>query len=107
VVHTSNDLLTPASHKRMRWRFIGYSSLFFIASITVFILAFSALRISDLKAEQAVASSAFMSQLMSIAQGSDDMDLDRVIPLFLGTLVGNRVFSCIRLDIGLTNTGYS
>ena len=100
-------MLTPASQKRMRWRFIGYSSLFFIASITVFILAFSALRISDLKAEQAVASSAFMSQLMSIAQGSDDMDLDRVIPLFLGTLVGNRVFNCIRLDIGSTNTGYS
>ena len=91
----------------MRWRFIAYSSLFLIASITVFILAFSALRISGLKADQAVASSVYMSQLMSIAESGDDMYFDKVIPLFLGTLVGNRIFSCIRLDVGPTNTGYS
>lgn len=107
MIHTSNDLLPPASQKRMRWRFIAYSSLFLIVSITIFILAFSALRISGLKAEQAVASSAYMSQLMSIAESGDDMDFDRVVPLFLGTLVGNQIFSCIRLEIDSTNTGYS
>jgi PAS domain S-box-containing protein len=103
----SSDLLTPASQKRMRWRFIAYSSLFFITSITIFILTFSALRISDLKAEQAVASSAYMSQLMSIAENSGDIYFDEVIPFFLGTLVGDRVFTCIRLEIDSTNTGYS
>ena len=89
-------------HKPMQWRFIAFSSLFFIASTTIFILTFSALRINDLKSEQAVASSTFISQLMSLAESGEE----KMIPLFLGTLVGDRIFGCIRLDIDSSNSHY-
>lgn len=102
-----SSFLTPVSQKRTRLKFIAYSSLFFIISVTVFIFAFSALRINDLKSEQAVVSSTYMSQLMFIAEGNADEDLSKLIPLFLGALVGDRVFDCIRINMSSTNSVYS
>jgi PAS domain S-box-containing protein len=107
MAHTVNNFLTPSSRKPFQWRFIAFSSLFFIAATIIFILAFSALRISDLKADQAVAASAYISQLTSIAENVDHKIQDEMITSFLGTLVGDRIFTCIRVDIGSSNTYYS
>ena len=102
-----SSFLTPVSQKRTRLKFIAYSSLFFITAVTVFIFAFSSLRINDLKSEQAVISSTYMSQLMFIAESNADVDLNKLIPLFLGALVGDRVFDCIRISMSSTSSIYS
>jgi PAS domain S-box-containing protein len=104
---STNELITSSSQKPIQWRFIAISSLFFVASTTIFILTFSALRINDLRAEQAVSTSTYLSQLKSIAENADDEIFDKMITSFLGTLVSHRAFTCISIDALWSNTTYS
>jgi len=104
---SSSELITSPSSKPIQWRFIAFSSLFFIASTMIFILTFSVLRVNDLRAEQAVNASIYLSQLKSIAENVDDEILDNMITSFLGTLVNDRAFTCISITALWTNKIYS
>jgi len=107
MIEPRHELTAPASLRSARGRFVILSSLFFIAATLVFIVVFSVLRINLIKAEQATAASAFISELTSIVERTQDKALDEVTGAFLGTLVGGRVFSCISLRIDTMNRAYS
>ncbi|NCF29669.1 MAG: PAS domain S-box protein [Gammaproteobacteria bacterium] len=102
--HRSAELPSLRSARR---RFIVLSGLFFVTATLIFVVAFSALRINLLKAEQATAASAFISELTSIVESTGDEDLPGIARAFLGTLVGGRVFSCISLRVDSMNKVYS
>ncbi len=102
-----HHLPEPYSLQSAQRRFILLSSLFFIAATLVFVVAFSALRINLLKAEQATSASAFIFELTSIVEGTGDESLAGIARSFLGTLVGDRVFSCISLSVDSMNEAYS
>ena len=92
--------------RALPWKFILFSSLFFIAATMIFIITFSALRINDLKSEHSIQATAFVSSLTSIVRYTEEQVLDKTVHSFLGTLVGFRLFSCISLDVASTNKSY-
>ena len=104
---SNNELIVPSSQRPIQWRFIAFSSLFFVASTMIFILTFSALRVNDLRAEQAVTASTYLYELESIIENVDEEILDNMLTSYLGTLVNDRAFICIRIDIAWLNTTHA
>ena len=90
----------------VQWRFIGLSSLFFIAATLIFVVSFSALRIDALKAEQATTASVLVSQLIAIVEKTEEPALDELVKGFLAIQVGVRVFACINLSIDSMGKDY-
>jgi PAS domain S-box-containing protein len=72
----------------------------------VFLTTFSVQRINAHKAEQAVAASAFISQLTVLAENTREQTLDELVDPFLGTLVGVNIFNCVSLSIEALNKAY-
>ena len=95
-----------SGQRLVHWKFVALSSLFFIAITLIYITTFSIQRINDHEAEQAAAASAFISQLMVIAGETEEQHLDDVVPAFLGTLTGVKIFSCIHLTIESLKRSY-